>query len=182
VPRLFSVGRGVARTLGDRDRATGRSTRRLFGLWPSNGPCTRREGADLGRSAMGGASGDAALCAAPAAVPAPWHPDRARELCRSACAVGTAIPPPHRARLSIDADQSCGGPACGEPGDSAARRPRLSKRGIGRGRNTGPAISVSMKFSAGKASILDGAVGPDTRRSHRAAEGSYRRQLAHVAQ
>jgi len=51
---------------------------------------------------MGGASGDAALCVAPAVVPPLWHPDRARRLCGSARAVNTALPPAHRARLPID--------------------------------------------------------------------------------
>ena len=66
----------------------------------------RRQGADLGRPALGRAPGHAALSAAAPPVPAVWHLQRAGGLCGSARPVDPPLPPADRPGLSIDADES----------------------------------------------------------------------------
>jgi hypothetical protein len=99
----------------------------LFGMWPEDESGSRSEGASLGRPAVGGASSHASVSVATGLVPAQWHPNRARGLCRAACAVDTAFSATDRARLSIDAHQSRGSAACRQLGGGAARGTGLSQ-------------------------------------------------------
>ena len=119
---------------------------------------------DVGRSALGFASGHADRCAASGAVSAVRHPhgsDRGRR--REG--PGDATPATtDRGGLSVDADIACGGPPWRQLGESQARSARVPAR-VGRP----PAPPSSPAPGRGRASprqgadVLHGAVGPRAR-------------------
>ena len=155
-----SGGDGGASTAPRRtSRLMIRIERRGLRRYPCSG-CGRRVSrvrsvarSDVGRSAVGGASGDAGLSAAAAAVSALRDSDRADRVRRPEGAGDAPLAATDWARLSVDADQSCGRAPSGELGQGAPRRARVSRRvGSAAVRNTGPATSAPTRFTAAKAS------------------------------
>ena len=119
---------------------------------------------DVGRSALGFASGHADLCAASGAVSAVRHPHGSDRVRRRE-GPGDATPATtDRGGLSVDADIACGGPPWRQLGESQARRARVPAR-VGRPPSppSSPAPGRGRDSPRQGAEVLHGAVGPRAR-------------------
>jgi len=97
-------------------------------MWSTHEPRAVDEGADLGRSAVGGASRDAGLSPTTRHLSAVWDSDRADRVRGRERARHAALAAADWCGLSVDADQSCGRAPRRQLGESAPRREGLSGR------------------------------------------------------
>src|SRR6266851_2319862 len=100
----------------------------MFWVWTTHLAGAGCQGTDVGRSALGGAPGDAGVCTAPGPVSDLRHSDRADRVRRRPRAYHASAAPSRWPGLSVDADLTCGRASRRQLEQGPSCRVRVSRR------------------------------------------------------